>query len=96
MFKLITGTLTLAVCLGTAGLIASNANSTPSAEARLNADGAYRDGLFVGRLAAQSGLPMRPMTGRWSTKQDRSSFAAGYERGYNGVPGPIALQSARQ
>ena len=85
MFKLIGSGLALVLCLGTAGLIAGNAKGNQSAEAQLAVDGAYRDGLYVGRLTAQSGRPSRPLTGRWSTKQDRASFSAGYARGYNDV-----------
>ena len=45
-------------------------------------DGAFRDGLYLGRLAAKSGREPHVAVGRWSTAQDRSSFTAGYERGY--------------
>lgn len=85
MLKLIAGSLTLALCLGTAGLLASRNTQISPAEARLAADGAFRDGLYVGRLAAQDGRPMRPQLGRWSSKQDRTNFAVGYQRGYNEV-----------
>jgi hypothetical protein len=46
-------------------------------------DGAYRDGLYLGKLTAQSGLPPVPPTGRWATERDRASFLAGYRRGFN-------------
>lgn len=46
-------------------------------------DGAFRDGLYLGRLAAESGRQPHVAAGRWSTAQDRSSFTAGYERGYS-------------
>jgi len=85
MFKLIAGTMTLALCLGTAGLLATNGKPNQNVDAQLAADGAFRDGLYLGRLAAESGRPPRPMTGRWSTKQDRASFVAGYRRTYNYV-----------
>ena len=84
MFKLATTGLALVLCVGTAGLIAGKGKPN-NIDAHLAADGAYRDGLYVGRLAAQNGRPSRPMIGRWSTEQDRSSFAAGYARGYNSV-----------
>lgn len=90
MFKLAATGLALVLCAGTAGLIAGK-GKPDSAEAQLAADGAFRDGVYVGRLAAQSGRPSRPLTGRWSTKQDRALFAAGYTRGYNEV-----LASARK
>jgi len=59
--------------------------TTINAEARFAADGAFRDGLYLGKLAAESGQPSRPAIGRWSGKEDRSMFLAGYERGYREV-----------
>ena len=49
------------------------------------ADGAFRDGLYLGKLSAQHGQPPRPAVGRWSTEHDRSLFAAGYRQGYDEV-----------
>jgi hypothetical protein len=46
-------------------------------------DGAFRDGLYLGRLAAEGGSEPHVAIGRWATAEDRSSFAAGYQRGYN-------------
>ena len=54
-----------------------------TAEALLATDGAFRDGLYLGKLSAQQGQPPRPGTGRWSTEHDRSLFTAGYRRGYD-------------
>jgi hypothetical protein len=54
-----------------------------SAEAILTADGAFRDGLYLGKLAAERGEAQRPAIGRWSTDRDRSMFKAGYRRGYD-------------
>jgi hypothetical protein len=76
---------TLALCLGaTATLAVTNRNVSPNpdAEARLAANGAFRDGLYLGKLAAASAQPQRAAIGRWSTDEDRSMFAAGYRRGY--------------
>jgi hypothetical protein len=50
-----------------------------------NADGAFRDGLFVGRLAAKRGDAPHVLSGRWSTEADRVSFTEGYVRGYTEV-----------
>ena len=68
-------TATLALSPG-----AVQANTNP--EAILAADGAFRDGLYLGRLAVEDGRPQRPPIGRWSTHHDRAMFAAGYSRGY--------------
>jgi hypothetical protein len=54
-----------------------------TAEALYAADGAFRDGLYLGKLSAENGEAPRPAIGRWSTEHDRSMFTAGYSRGYN-------------
>jgi hypothetical protein len=46
-------------------------------------DGAFRDGLYLGRLAAERGSEAHIAVARWATAQDRASFTAGYQRGYN-------------
>ena len=56
--------------------------TTRDAEARYAADGAYRDGLYLGQLAAGSGLRSSPAIGRWALEQDREMFTVGYRRGY--------------
>jgi hypothetical protein len=76
---------TIAICLGTTATLAITNRSvgpTWNAEARLAADGAFRDGLYLGKLAAENGQPLRPTIGRWSRDQERAMFAAGYRRGY--------------
>jgi len=87
MEKLITLALAVAVCLGTTAMLA-NSGRRPSptriAEAQMATDGAYRDGLYLGKLAAQSGLPPLAPSGRWATERDRASFLAGYQRGFSG------------
>ena len=54
-----------------------------ASESLLALDGAYRDGLYVGKLAAKSGRRSHPPIGRWSSETDRASFLAGYERTYD-------------
>jgi len=46
-------------------------------------DGAFRDGLYLGQLAAERGSESHIAVGRWATPDDRSSFTAGYQQGYN-------------
>jgi hypothetical protein len=46
-------------------------------------DGAFRDGLYLGKLSAERGAQPHVATGRWATAQDRHSFTEGYQRGYN-------------
>ncbi len=86
MSKLSTYALAIAVSLGTTAMLDNSQRSSGpnvSAEARLAADGAFRDGMYVGKLAAECGRPLRPAIARWSTEQDRAMFTAGYRRGYN-------------
>jgi hypothetical protein len=52
-------------------------------ELRFAGDGAFRDGLYLGKLAAQSHQLQRPAVGRWSSDHDRASFTAGYRLGYD-------------
>ena len=90
MDKIITFAFALAVSLGTTAVLANNgpaAQQRQRADAQRATDGAFRDGLYVGRLAAESRQPLRPQIGRWSSDQDRSSFVAGYRRGYDDARG---------
>lgn len=86
MSKLCTYTVMIAICLGTTAVLAvSNHTVQPrtSAEARFAADGAFRDGLYLGRLTAQRGAPMHIACGRWATAADRGLFVAGFQQGYH-------------
>jgi hypothetical protein len=47
---------------------------------------AYRDGLYLGRLAAECGAGPHLAIGRWATAEDRASFTAGYQRAYSEFP----------
>jgi hypothetical protein len=76
----------IVICLGaTATLAVSPRTAKPSTTAKVlfANDGAFRDGLYLGKLAAKGGQPLRLAIGRWSTDQDRAMFTAGYRRGYN-------------
>lgn len=78
--------LALAVCVGTTAMLKLNQKTgggRQTMDARLASDGAFRDGLYVGRLAAQQRLPMHSPVGRWSTEKDRWAFEAGYRHGYS-------------
>jgi hypothetical protein len=67
------------------GLSKISVQPDASAETRFASDGAFRDGLYLGKLAAENGEPRRLALGRWSTEQDRAMFAAGYRRGYSEI-----------
>ena len=90
--------LALVICLGTTAMLAvsnHNVKSNASGETTLASDGAFRDGLYLGKLAAESGQAPRPAIGRWSADQDRSMFAAGYRRGYNESLASAAANAGR-
>jgi hypothetical protein len=72
-------------CVGTSAmLVQHNGKPRPSqsAELRLANDAAFRDGLYLGRLARAANRQTRPPIGRWSTEKDRASFVAGYRQGF--------------
>lgn len=46
--------------------------------------GAFRDGLYLGKLTAERGWPRSVVIGRWATAENRALFTAGYELGYGG------------
>ena len=86
MSNFATWVLALVVCLGTSATLAiryPGAQRGRASESRLALDGAYRDGLYIGQLAAKTGRRSRPPIGRWSGETDRASFLAGYEHAYN-------------
>jgi hypothetical protein len=51
----------------------------------LDRDGAFCDGLYLGKLDAESGRKPHLSIGRWNTARDRASFVAGYQQGYRQV-----------
>ncbi|MGH9536779.1 MAG: hypothetical protein ACRD3H_02590 [Terriglobales bacterium] len=52
---------------------------------------AFRDGLYLGVLAAKRGEEPHVAEGRWSNQANRISFTAGYQQGYDGA---IAMRAA--
>jgi hypothetical protein len=100
MDKMFTLTLAVAVCLATTAMLAASRDGMAqgrSADAQMATDGPFRDGLFVGRLAAEGGRPDVPQIGRWSKTGDRASFLAGYQQGYGDVlAGATAASTGRQ
>jgi len=88
MYRLSTFVTAIAICLGTTAALNSSKSITEPArnvEASFAADGAFRDGLYLGKLTADGGKALRPPVGRWSSEQDRAMFTAGYRRGYREV-----------
>jgi len=80
--------LVAALGMGTASVLRTdqgNQVSNSSITAAQMTDGAFRDGLYLGKLAAERGAESHVAIGRWATAEDRSSFAAGYQQGYREV-----------
>jgi hypothetical protein len=91
----------LALFAGSAVMLQHNTMTgmpTMSDKAGLNSNAAYRDGLYLGGLAAKGGSPGRVAIGRWAAESDRALFRAGFRRGYDeSVAGhPLAEAAARQ
>ena len=74
--------LALTLGMGTASML--NTNNQNSNQPVQNADAAFRDGLYLGKLAAQAGAEPHVARGRWATVGDRALFSAGYQEGYSG------------
>jgi hypothetical protein len=73
----------VALGMGTTSMLRTGQNNQLSTgTAAQITDGAFRDGLYLGSLAAERGAEPHAAIGRWATQEDRSSFAAGYQRGY--------------
>jgi hypothetical protein len=63
-------------------MVVQRVGTTQDPAAQMANDGAFRDGLYVGRLAHAANREMRPPVGRWSTEKDRASFVAGYRQAF--------------
>jgi hypothetical protein len=69
-------------CVGTSAVVVHGSKGQPQSTAAQTAnDAAFRDGLYLGRLAHAANRQMRAPVGRWSTEKDRASFAAGFQQG---------------
>lgn len=88
MSRISSGALAIAVCLGAAATVASSrqpALENADGDIRQATEAAFRDGLYLGRLAAQRGQRSHACRGRWSRENDRALFVAGYREGYRGL-----------
>jgi hypothetical protein len=73
-------------CVGTSAMLFQKdkvVSPDQIVNAQQAADAAFRDGLYLGKLARTAKTSMRPPIGRWSTEKDRASFVAGYRQGWN-------------
>lgn len=86
MSRLSSGALVIAVCLGAAAMLASSrepVSESGATDVHQATEGAFRDGLYLGKLAAERGQPSHVCRGRWSREKDRALFAEGYQQGYS-------------
>jgi hypothetical protein len=85
MEKVFLYTLTMAGTLVVAAMTMTGvkAHSGPdSSLGAIRADGAFRDGVYLGKLDAANGRKPHLTSGRWSNRLDRASFIAGYQSSY--------------
>jgi len=88
MKKLMLFAAVIELCLGAAMIHTGHASNPGqiSAEANHATSAPFRDGLYLGKLAAERGGESHIYTGRWTTEGDRASFTAGFQQGYqNGL-----------
>src|SRR6266550_4226740 len=87
MKKLSMFTVVIALCLAAAAMIqngrVSNVLQSSTVDASHTTTGPFRDGLYLGKLAAERGAVPHISSGRWATEADRASFAAGFQQGYH-------------
>jgi hypothetical protein len=81
-------TIVIALCLGAAVAMiqsdrGSNGWQSSSIQIARATNAPYRDGLYLGKLAAARGGESHISTGRWMTEADRASFKAGFQQGYD-------------
>ena len=87
MRRLFLFAIMLTLCAGVAFMVRSAArgDSFPKLQDNnpVQTRAAFRDGLYLGGLAAQRGEEPHISEGRWSSPTDRTLFTAGYQQGYD-------------
>ena len=81
MKKITLGALALLVMTASAFTL-RNGSAAQGTTPNMASNGAFRDGLYLGKLTGENGDQYRIAMGRWSKAEDRKSFAAGYGQGY--------------
>ena len=94
----------LAVCAGAAEIASSvnqNAADRQSSASAEASTAAFRDGAYVGKLAAHRGEAPHQAIGRWAQNADQRQYATGYTQAYyenraadQAVPGNAAKLAA--
>ncbi len=90
--------LTLCGSFGFARMNAAPQDSLPKLRENnlLHTLGPFRDGLYLGRMAAGRGQDPHISLGRWSSPANRELFAAGYRQGYDEAAALHALAVNRE
>jgi hypothetical protein len=77
--------LVIVLSVGSAAMVRSamrTQSPNSGSSSSLETSGAFRDGLYLGKLAAKNGHEPRITGARWSRDEDRAAFREGYERGF--------------
>ena len=73
-------------CLGFAAIVESGRGRNEGQNSNVNVSqitsGPFRDGLYLGKLAAKQGGEAHIPSGRWATRAEPLSFTAGFQQGY--------------
>ena len=82
--RFVASLLAIAVSFGAGLSVPKNVAATnlSASQTARSHSGPFRDGLYLGRMAATSGETPHVSSGRWSASFDQEAFAAGYEQGY--------------
>jgi hypothetical protein len=78
--------LAIAICVATVAIMQSGRHNdfqNVNENASQAASAAFRDGLYLGTLAAEHGAARHMATGRWGRPEDRALFVTGYQTGYS-------------
>ena len=65
----------------------------PQEKRQQDESAAYRDGLYLGKMAAERGDAAHVATARWANDSDRAQFTAGYEQAFGGAVAGESAQS---
>jgi len=76
--------LVIALSAGSAATVQKvrRTKANPDIPPSVDANGAFRDGLYLGKLAARKGEQPHVAIARWARDEDRAAFREGYERGF--------------
>jgi hypothetical protein len=84
----------LVVCAGAAAVAKKELSEMiPQETKQQDESAAYRDGLYLGKMAAERGDAAHVATARWASDTDRAQFAAGYEQAFGGAVAEKSAQS---